>query len=320
MRRLAVTSIALLGLVALAPMLSACGDSDAGGSKSEGFTGWVGYTVPPTPACPGNPIEVVVTLGQWTDLTTYLAGSCAQVNTIVTGDAGDPHDFEPSPSDRAAFDEADLVVMNGADFDHWAEDALESSGATPAVVDAAEVVGVEAGGNPHLWYSPEAVGAVGAAVTAELATLVPDAGPYFADRAAEWDAALVPYTELIDRLRGVVDGAPYVATESVFDLMAQAIGLVDVTPVGYRRAAANESEPSPGDLAAFEGVLRDGSANVLIFNSQTESALTSQLRGVADGQAIPIVEVTETQPEETMFVEWQVAQLEALEIALGVHG
>jgi zinc/manganese transport system substrate-binding protein len=69
---------------------------------------------------------------------------------------------------------------------------------------------------------------------------------------------------------------------------------------------------------AFEEALRDGHVDVLIVNTQTEGSLPAQLRGVAEGAGVPVVEVTETMPPgERSFVSWQVDQLRALRQALG---
>ncbi len=313
-------SLAALVLVTvLVPLaVGACSSGDASSDKTTAGPSQA-TVVADTPACPSDPIEIVVSVGQWTDLVQTLAGACGEVTTVITGDAGDPHDFEPRPSDLAAFEGADLVVLNGADFDHWAEDALEASRSSAAVLEIADAVGVAEGDNPHIWHSPTAVDLAASAVTSELSSLVPGADEYFAARAEQWADELVAYRERVDRLDDLVEGKTYAATESVFDPMALALGMDDVTPEGYRIAAANESEPSPGDLAAFEAILKGGTVAVLVFNAQTESALTAQIRAVAVEAGVPVVEVTETQPDGTTFVEWQVAQLDALEAALGVH-
>ena len=119
-------------------------------------------------------------------------------------------------------------------------------------------------------------------------------------------------------MKAVATGKTYAATESVFDDMAAAVGLVDLTPEGYRAAAANESDPAPADVNAFEELLRGGTVDVLIVNTQTEGSLPAQLRSVAENAGVPIVEVTETVPPgESSFVTWQVDQLKALRAALG---
>ncbi len=98
--------------------------------------------------------------------------------------------------------------------------------------------------------------------------------------------------------------------------MAQAVGLSDETPAGFVRAAANEVDPSPGDISDFEVALAGGAVDVLVFNTQTESPVADQLRSRAQAAGVPILDVTESPPPDSTFVSWQVAQLEALGEAL----
>ena len=69
------------------------------------------------PPCPTTPVRVTVSVDQWGDIVSTLGGRCAQVTTVLAGSAADPHDFEPSPADAASFTDAQLVVVNGDDYD-----------------------------------------------------------------------------------------------------------------------------------------------------------------------------------------------------------
>jgi zinc/manganese transport system substrate-binding protein len=269
------------------------------------------------PACPVEALEVVVSVDQWSDLVATLAGSCADVTTVIAGTAADPHDYEPTPADSAAVTTADLVVVNGAGYDTWATDAVAAADPSPAVVDAAKVMGVLDGDNPHLWYSPEAVDQVGAAVTTALGDLRPTARDYFAARSGDWSTALAPWRDALDTTRAVANGRPYGATETVFDLQADWLGMTNATPAGFVASSLNETDPSPGDLAAFDQQLSSAAVDVLVVNAQTESAVSDELRRSADAAAVPVVEVTESIPPGAAgFVDWQVGQLRALREAL----
>lgn len=270
-----------------------------------------------TAGCPSDPVDIVVTVDQWGDIVEDLAGDCGEVTTIITGAVDDPHDYEPTSGDSAAFGEADLVVMNGVDYDHWAEDAIDVLSDPPVVVDGGVVVGVDEGADPHLWYSPTYVYEIADAVTTEVGTLLPGATDYLAERSASWRTSMAPYDQEIASIRNAHSGASYAATEAVFAYMASALGLVDLTPDGYSTSAANESEPAPGDVLAFEQLLQGGDVDVLVYNIQTEGTLTEQIRSRAVDSSVPVVEVTETVPSGVdSFVEWQVAQLQAMSAAL----
>lgn len=299
------------GLVLVAPFgLAACGSDQAADSAG------------PTGDCPAAPVDVVVSVDQWGDIVSSLGGACAKVTTVLAGSSVDPHDFEPSPSDAAKFQGAQLVVINGGHYDAWASKLAETSAPQAPVVMAIEDdhEGHSDGTNPHAWYSPAAVATVAEVVTAKLSELSPGAKDYFAGRHTEFIDSLQPYRNLIDDIKSQAAGKTYAATETVFDDMTGALGLTDRTPAGYQVAASNETDPSPADLDAFLRLLGDKGVEVLIYNTQTEGSVPQQLRAAAESAGIPVVDVTETvAPGADSFEAWQVDQLTALAKALGIQ-
>ncbi|MGK2866086.1 MAG: metal ABC transporter solute-binding protein, Zn/Mn family [Mycobacterium sp.] len=333
------------GLLLAVPFaLSACGTSDEPAPAS---------TAAQAGDCPNEPVDVVVSVDQWGKIVSALAGSCANVTTVLSGSSVDPHDFEPAPQDAAAFEGAQLVVINGGHYDEWAAKLAESTAPDAPVVDAMAILtgdheghdhegheepgheepgheesgheesgheGHGDGANPHAWYSPVAVTDVATAVTAKLTELAPAAGDYFNTRNTEFTEALQPYRDLIAEIKAGATGKSYAATESLFDDMAAELGLANRTPQGYQVASSNESDPSPADLDAFQRLLTDRGVDVLIYNTQTEGSVPEQLRAAAEAAGIPVVDVTETvAPGAPTFEAWQVDQLTALAEALGVN-
>jgi zinc/manganese transport system substrate-binding protein len=296
-----------LAAVALTAVLAGCTGSDepGGPATSSGDPD----------ACPGEVVDVVVSVGQWSDVARRLGGDCADVTTIVASGAVDPHDFDPGTADLAAFSDADVVVLNGGDYDHWAEDAVATLDSRPVVINAYDAAGDD--GDPHVWHSPDVVEAVAAVVTGALLSASPDAGEYFLARAEDFEAELATYRAAVADLRTAAAGRSYAATETVYDRMAAAVGLADRTPEGYRRAVSNDSEPSPRDLAAFEALLTGGAVDVLVYNAQTSGSVPERLRDAAEDAGVPVVEVSESPPgPESSFLAWQQDQLEALTDAL----
>jgi zinc/manganese transport system substrate-binding protein len=322
-------SLAVAGLLVLVA-LAGCGTDESGSSTSTTAAETTTTTVAAAPSttavaaappCPGTPVQVVVSVDQWGDIVEQLAGACAEVTTIITSSALDPHDYEPSPADIASFGDAELVVVNGCDYDHWADETARELDPRPVIVNACEVVGKGDGDNPHVWYGPDFVVAVAGAVTEQLQSVLPSVGTYFPDRAAAWSASMQGYRDEIARIRTEFPGRTYAATESVFDYMGDALTLENTTPEGFARAAANETDPSPGDVQAFDELLTGGGASVLVYNVQTEGSIPQQVRGTAEGAGVPVVDVTETVAEgATSFAEWQVSQLQALRRALSGGG
>lgn len=306
--------------VALALAVTGCSTSQTKTSTSSGAattpaaTGSTAAT-----SCPTAPVAVVVSVDQWAKIVAELGGACAKAKTVLASSSMDPHEYEPSPTDAACFRGAKLVVVNGAHYDSWASKLAASCAPGAHVVSAAEVTKTPDGANPHLWYLPSAVTAVADAVTAELSKLDPQAGDYFSQRRSQFTTTMAPYTSLIGKIKAGAAGKSYAATETVFDYQAQALGLVNKTPEGYQRASANESDPSPGDIAAFRAALAGRHIDVLIYNTQTQGSIPEQIRSAAEQAGVPVVNVTESvAPGQTSFEAWQCAQLVALGKALGV--
>lgn len=316
-------------------VLSACGSSDDQPESSETSSAAAGDD------CPTTPVDVVVSVDQWGDIVSQLGGACANVTTVVASSSMDPHSYEPTPSDTAMFDGAQLVVINGGHYDEWAAKLAAASAPTAPVIDAVEISGVDAGhagheheghehegeeghdhggeGDPHVWYLPSAVNQVAEAVTAELSSLSPDAADYFEQRQSAFENVMQPYNETVEAIKSRAGGKDFAATESVFDNMATALDLQDRTPEGYRLAAANGTEPTPADLDAFLRLLGERGVDVLIYNTQTEGSVPEQIRAAAEEVGVPVVEVTETIPPDSLsFETWQVAQLDSLAKALGI--
>lgn len=287
----------------------------AGCSVTDGPQGGAVHRADPA-GCPGRVLTVVVSISQWGDLADRLAGACATVTTVLASAAVDPHDFEPGTAAIAAFSGADLVVLNGAGYDQWATDAVPNLDPAPVVLAAASLS--PRTGNPHLWYDPAVVPRMARALTGRLSALSPRAAGYFDARLDTWTAAMQPYFGAIAALRTTAAGRHYAATETVFDSMAAALGLIDATPPGYRRSVSNGSDPAPGDLHAFRAALARHTVDVLIDNVQTSGSVPEQLRSAAKTAGVPVVPVTESPPSGSdSFLAWQTAELRTLAGALG---
>jgi zinc/manganese transport system substrate-binding protein len=309
--RLRTTAVPL-ALSAL--LLAGCGGEDAPESDAAVVSG-----NPDT--CTGELVDVVVSVGQWSDVVRRVGGDCANVTTVLASGDVDPHRADPTAADLDAFADADLVVVNGAGYDRWAEDAAAAQEPEPAVLIVADLLDDPAGGDPHVWSAPAAVHGLAPALADELGQLSPDAADVFEANAATWQADLRQYLDAVLALGSAVSGRTYAATEPVFDRMAASLGLVDVTPEGYRRSAARGDEPASGDLADVESALADGSVDVLVVNPQSGGEAAERLRSAAEDAGVPVVEVTESPADvDEPFLGWQLAQLTAVAEALDAAG
>jgi zinc/manganese transport system substrate-binding protein len=265
-----------------------------------------------------GPIRVVAVHPAWADLVRLVGGDEVDVRTLVDKPGIDPHDYEPTSDDALAFARARLVVTNGLGYDAWAGKLLDANPVDGRrVVEVGEVAGVPAGGNPHQWYSPDAVDAVVGAITDALVELEPDRRAAFEARRRALDRVLTPYYALVDELEHDHAGAPIGATESIVEPLAAAIGLRVLTPARFVNAVSEGVDPSAADRATVEGQLTSRAVRVLVFNPQNATPDVEGLVRIAERAGIPVVRMTETPPRAGQgFAEWQVGQLVALRDAL----
>jgi zinc/manganese transport system substrate-binding protein len=184
------------------------------------------------------------------------------------------------------------------------------------VINVAELVGVDDGDNPHVWYDPKTMPALAVALAEALIAADPEGRADFEARRDAFLAALAPIDTEVAALRGRFEGTPVAATEPVFGYMADALGLT-MTNEAFQTAIMNESEPAASDIAAMEDDIRSGRVKVLFYNAQVEDAFTRNLADLADPSGVPVVGVTETQPEGKTFAEWMLDTIGATGKALG---
>lgn len=254
----------------------------------------------------------------WGNLLSQLAGDRVAVSSIVHDPGIDPHDYEPKPSDAAAVASARLVVVNGLGYDDWASKLV---GANPlagrVVVDVGRVVGARRGDNPHRWYIPADVHRVIAEMTAALKHLAPSGAAYFDAQADHLGRGLGAYDDAVARIRARYGGTPIGVSESIFNGMAEALGLRVVTPRSFSEAVAEGNEPTPGDKEAVNRQLSDHQVAVFVYNAQNATPDVRAMAATAGKAGIPVVAVTETlSPRGASFQDWQVRQLDELEGAL----
>jgi zinc/manganese transport system substrate-binding protein len=291
----------VLGLLVLVLALGACGGS--------------------SPIAPNGSIKVVAGQNFWGSIATQLGGSRASVQSVVSDPNADPHEYETNTNDARAFADASLVVLNGAGYDSWATRLLSSNhNSHRTVLIAADLLGKKAGDNPHFWYNPDYVVTVADSITAQYEAIDSGSASYFDQRRADFAMALQPYTAEIANIKQKYSGTPVGATESIFVYMASALGLNLTTPVEFMNAVAEGNDPPAPAVVELQDQISGHQIRVLVYNLQTSTAVTTNIKALAATQHVPSVGVSETLPANVLFQEWQLKQLQSLEAALSSSG
>ena len=262
--------------------------------------------------------DIIATTPVWADVAGAVTGN--EVESIINGADIDPHHFEPSAKDLARAREADALVANGGPYDA----SLYTVAEQDRVIHAVPLVSKEEAeahmhehdhgennhdkhgheghnhghdhgtpGDPneleHAWFSPEKVKEVAAAVKEKVGGSTDDVDKRM-DAVKEKLGAL-PHTHIA-------------MTEPIAAPLVWNTEIHDITPEGYMQAAVNEAEPSVQDVAAFLEEIKAGHVDVLIVNPQSTNSAAQQLADAARENNVPVVEMRETPPEGTNFLDY----------------
>jgi len=253
------------------------------------------------------------------DLVTRIGGDRVGVSSIISDPAVDPHTYESSPANAEAVADASLVVENGLGYDAFVDSLLAASPRPDRrVVNVQQLLDLPDGSNPHVWYDPATMPKVARAVTDALDAIQPASTSTFEANLKTYLDSLAPIATQIASIRTRFPGAPIAYTESVPGYLVEALGFQNLTPAGFARAIENGTDPAPLDVAAEQDLITGHRVSLLLYNSQVTSPVTESVKRMAVTAGIPVVGVSETIPVSGQsYVDWQLAQLDSIDRALG---
>jgi ABC-type Zn uptake system ZnuABC Zn-binding protein ZnuA len=262
-----------VALVALA--LAACGSTPGSGSPAA--------------------VQVVATTTILADFIRQVGGERVEVRSLVPA-GGEPHTFDPRPSDVTAFTGADLVVMNGLGLDDWVIDLVGQAGSEAPIVRLGEDLpgasylededghSGETAVNPHLWLNVRYAAGYVERVVAELSEVDPDGADGYRERG---DAYLATLDELDTWAREQLGAIPaearrIVSLHDAFPYFADAYGLEVVGTV----IEVPGQDPSAGEIADLIDAIREAGVSAILSEAQLPGDLAER---IADETGVQVV-------------------------------
>jgi zinc/manganese transport system substrate-binding protein len=254
-------------------------------------------------------LRVVAAESVYGELAKQLGGEDVQVKSILNSPAQDPHLFSATPSIARAVADADIVIYSGLGYDEWMTRLIGVSRHTKAhIILVADLTGKKPGDNPHLWYDPIVMPILAQALTNEFKRRDPQNEKAYEQRLHVFQRDYQKLIERIQTLKQKFHGMSVIATEPVFQYMADALGL-QMLGMDLQMSMMNHTAPSPKQLKQFEDALTQRQARVMMYNQQVNQPLTERLQVLAHAANIPTVGVTEMQPAGISYRQWMEKQL-----------
>jgi zinc/manganese transport system substrate-binding protein len=271
-----------------------------------------------SPAADG--LEIVAAENFYGGVAKQIAGSGAAVKSILTNPNQDPHEFTTNADTAKALADADIVIYSGISYDPWMEKLLGTAGkANRVVINVADLIDAKEGDNPHIWYDPKTMPALGAKLVEVLSKIIPAQASDYQKRLDDFNASMNGIVSEIAKVKALEAGLPVTATEPVFGYMADALGF-KMLNYDFQVKIMNDAEPTADETAAFEKSLTSKTAKILFYNRQVTDPTTDRLQKMAKAAGIPVVGVTETQPpDQPSYVSWMFYELDGVTSALRLN-
>lgn len=264
-------------------------------------------------------ISVVAAENFYGDLAQQLGGSRVTVYSVLNDPSVDPHEYESRAADARAVSTAQIVIENGLGYDSFMDKLLQAS-PRPArqVINVGQLTGHRTGDNPHVWYQPQTMPAVARQLVTVMTQIDPSSGSYFAARLTQLKTSLQPLDGRIATMKARDAGVKVIATEPVFDYMAEAVGLDVVDKDGpFQMAVASGNDPPASAVVSLRQQITSHAVKALIYNAQTVTPVTTQMQDLAKQNHVPVVGVSELEPKGKTYQQWMLDQLQELQQALG---
>lgn len=261
-----------LGITLAAVALAASGCS----KKSAGAPGQTAA------GASGKPV-VVATTTMIADVARQIGGDAIVVKGLVKA-GGDPHLYQPTPSDARVIASSALVLTNGLHLEGWMDGLVRNAGGERPIqqvsqgVEPIRMAGAPGGVDPHFWFDLKLWRKAGENITAALVKTVGEGSPEAAKikaRGLKWAARL----DGLDawsraQLATVPEGQRVLVTShDAFNYFGRAYG---VKVIGIQ-GTSTESEASPQDVARTIEVVRAQKVPAIFVETSVNPSLIKQV-------------------------------------------
>ncbi|ODT70303.1 MAG: iron ABC transporter substrate-binding protein [Pelagibacterium sp. SCN 63-23] len=226
-------------------------------------------------------IKAVTSFTILADMARNVAGDAADVVSITRPDA-EIHNYQPTPGDLLAAQDADLVLWNGLNLEQWFAQFLGNLPDVPNAVltEGIEPIGIGAGPyegkpNPHAWMSPTDALVYVENIRAAFTEVDPTNAELYARNAAAYSARI---SEAVEPIRAALAAIPeekrwLVTSEGAFSYLARDFGLREL----YLWPINADQQGTPRQVRTVIDTVREQAIPVIFSESTISPAPAEQV-------------------------------------------
>jgi zinc/manganese transport system substrate-binding protein len=264
-----------------------------------------------------EPLKVIASFSIIADLAKNVGGDRVEITTLV-GPDGDAHVYDPRPADAAAVAGADVVLVNGLQFEGFLQRLVEASGTKAPVVELTkgsevlknteeehnhdhdeEAEGAEKADashdhdahghaghydhgefDPHAWQSVPNAEVYIMNIAEALCAADAEGCDTFEKNSETYGSELRKLDEEIKASIGAIpeNKRTIIVSHDAFGYFAHEYGLTFLAPEGV----STESEASAADVAALISQVREDKASAIFVENITNPRLIEQIASETD--------------------------------------
>ena len=255
----------LIILIVITVTISACGGQPAAREAS-------GTAAP----------DILTTSTILADLARNVAGDRLDVESLLPVGA-DPHSYQPTPQDTAKISEAKVLIINGAEYEHFLEPLLENAGGERTLIEASAGLRLrtdaesEHGVDPHLWLDPNNVIAYVENIREGLIHFDPDGAQTYRANANAYTAQLQELDGWIEEQVAQIpaERRALVTNHEALGYFAERYGFTVVGTI--IESFSSDASPSAQQMADLIDQIKGHEAPAIFLDASDNPALAQQI-------------------------------------------
>lgn len=239
-------------------------------------------------ACGGRPAsgteapDLLTTTTILADITRNIAGDRLVVESLLPV-GSDPHSYQPTPQDIARLSESKVLIVNGAEYEHFLEPLLESADGEKKLIEASAGLSLrtdsesEHGVDPHLWMDPNNVIVYVENIRDGLTQFDPDGAEIYQSKASVYIEQLTELDAWINKQISQIapERRVLVTNHETFGYFAERYGFTVVGTIV--QSFSSDSAPSAQQMAALIDQIKQTQAPAIFLDTSDNPALAQQV-------------------------------------------
>lgn len=236
----------------------------------------------PAEAVAAEPIPVVASFSILGDLVQVVGGNLVKITTLAGPDA-DAHEFAPNPTHAKALLNARLFVVNGLNFEPWAQKLAKSAGYKGTTLVASsgitprqmEVQAVHAETDPHAWQNPLNVVLYVNNIADALARIDPSDAVTYHSNAEAYTRQLQQFDAQATAKFGAIVSAKrkIITSHDAFGYLGARYGITLLAPEGL----STDAQPSAKHVAELIRQIKREKIKAVFLENMSNPKLMEQL-------------------------------------------